>query len=68
MGGNELAEIFSVKYPDTKIIFTSGYSDHSVVQKWIDQGCYFIQKPYTAAELLWTIQKALKKSEVDGAK
>ena len=61
MGGGELASIFSEKYPDAKIIFTSGYSDHSVVQKWLDKGCRFLQKPYTHAELLLIVREVFDK-------
>jgi len=61
MGGNELAEKFSAKYPEAKIIFTSGYSDHSAVQKWLNQGYRFLQKPYMPAGLLLTIREVLNK-------
>ncbi len=61
MGGNELAENVFKKYPEMKILFTSGYSDQSVVQKWLDKGCRFIQKPYTHAELLLIIREILDK-------
>ena len=59
MGGGELAEKFSTRYPKTKIIFTSGYTDHAPVQKWIDRGSRFLQKPYTHAELLMTVREVL---------
>ncbi len=59
MGGHELAEKFSAAYPKAKIIFISGYTDHTAVQKWIDRGCHFLQKPYTHAELLIAVGEAL---------
>lgn len=57
MGGSELAEKFSQAYPNVKILFTSGYTDHSVVQKWIDKGCRFLQKPYMYSELLIAVRE-----------
>ena len=59
MGGNELAELVSKLYPDIKMIFTSGYTDHSAVQKWISLGCRFIQKPYRPSELIFTVREVL---------
>jgi two-component system cell cycle sensor histidine kinase/response regulator CckA len=59
MGGGELAEKFRVRFPKTKIMFTSGYTDNSAVKKWLDQGCRFVQKPYTYSELLLTVREIL---------
>lgn len=59
MGGSELAEKFSQTHPGVRIIFASGYSDHSVVQKWLDKGHLFLQKPYTPTELLQVVRAAL---------
>ncbi len=63
MGGNELAEKFLGMLPGTPIIFTSGYSDQSTVQKWLDQGYQFLQKPYTYAELLTLVRAVLDKKK-----
>ncbi len=59
MGGHELAEKVSRLYPKIKIIFTSGYTNHSAVQKWIDSGCRFLQKPYRPAELIFSVREVL---------
>jgi two-component system cell cycle sensor histidine kinase/response regulator CckA len=59
MGGGELAEKIAAEFPKIKIMFTSGYTDHSVVQKWIDQGSRFLQKPYNPSELLITVREVL---------
>lgn len=59
IGGTELAEKFSQKNPQAKIIFTSGYTDMSAVQKWIQQGSHFLQKPYTPFELLTKVRDVL---------
>ena len=63
MGGGELAEKFLTQRPNTPIIFTSGYLDQSMVQKWIDQGYRFLQKPYTHAELLLTVREVFDKEK-----
>ncbi len=61
MGGGELAEKFSAVCPNAEIVFTSGYTDHTAVNKWIQQGCKFIQKPYTYGEFLLTLRDVLDK-------
>lgn len=59
MGGGELASKFSEQYPGIKMMFTSGYTDQSAVQKWIEAGCKFLHKPYTPSELLQALREAL---------
>jgi DNA-binding NarL/FixJ family response regulator len=48
-------------HPGAKIIFTSSYTDHRAVQKWIDRGCRFLQKPYTPAELVLAVHESFGK-------
>lgn len=59
MGGNELAQEYIALDPGIRIVFTSGYTDQSAVQRWIDRGYRFLQKPYTHAELLHIVREAL---------
>jgi CheY-like chemotaxis protein len=59
MGGSELVENFSPRYPQAKVLFTSGYVDHDLVEKWIKKGCRFLQKPYTPSELLHAVRRLL---------
>lgn len=48
MGGRELAEHVTAKYPAIKILFTSGYTDDAVLRHGIiDEGTNFLQKPFT---------------------
>lgn len=59
MGEGELAEKFLGFLPGTPVIFTSGYSDQSTIQKWLDKGYRFLPKPYTYAELLIMVREVL---------
>ncbi len=65
MGGSELAEKFSQAHPGVRIVFSSGYSDHSAVQKWLDKGHFFLQKPYTPTELLQIVRVGLDASKAE---
>ncbi|MFQ6030090.1 MAG: ATP-binding protein, partial [Dehalococcoidia bacterium] len=52
MGGMELASKLKELYPETKIIFTSGYTEEPMFQQgYLDPGIEFIQKPYVPAVL-----------------
>lgn len=65
MGGSELADKVSKKYPHIKIVFTSGYSDRSAIQEWLEKGHCFLQKPYMPAELLAAVRAELDKKKTD---
>src|SRR3984957_305130 len=50
MSGKVMAEWLKTTYPNLKILFTSGYTDDSMVQHgFLEQGANFLQKPYTSA-------------------
>jgi PAS domain S-box-containing protein len=52
MSGKVLAEEFRLLYPETKILFTSGYTDKNIMQhSMMEPGMDFIPKPFSAAEL-----------------
>ncbi len=52
MSGNVLADQFKKQYPNTKILFTSGYTDKQDVQnRIVKAGVDFIPKPFSAGEL-----------------
>ncbi len=62
MNGKELFERASKKQPDLKVIYMSGYYedviDYSSILK---KGIAFIQKPFTAKELLSKVREVLSK-------
>jgi two-component system cell cycle sensor histidine kinase/response regulator CckA len=59
MSGRELAENVSAIRPDTRVLYMSGFTDDAVVRHGVlDDGVWFIQKPFSAESL------ALKAREV----
>ena len=60
MGGQELVEKVKALYPETKVIFTSGYVDDATVYDlMIDEGNEFIQKPFTPTSLTRKVREVL---------
>jgi signal transduction histidine kinase/CheY-like chemotaxis protein len=60
MNGRELANRIVQKYPGTKILFTSGYTDDSIARQGIlDLAVAFIQKPYRPKALARKIREIL---------
>jgi YesN/AraC family two-component response regulator len=60
MGGKEMADALRVSHPDTKILFTSGYTEdamghHGVL--W--PGIAFLQKPYLTTALARKVREVL---------
>jgi len=52
MNGKELAKNVNIFFPDTKVLFTSGYADEHIVKSGlIREDVNFIQKPYSAQTL-----------------
>ncbi len=63
MNGKELANELNKIYPETKIIFTSGYTDNHIVQSGnLDKGINFIQKPFSEQTLAKKIRSVLDNS------
>jgi two-component system cell cycle sensor histidine kinase/response regulator CckA len=58
--GIDFYEEAILKYPDLKVLFTSGYADEKGKWEKIQKNNYkFIQKPYKILELLSEIKKQL---------
>ena len=59
MSGVELAEHFRTTHSSTKVLYMSGYSDHTIMKS--DQGpCMpFIQKPFQPAALSRKVREVL---------
>ncbi len=60
LGGEELAHIIQEKYPDIKIILSSGYPESSIPSHGKIEGLTFVPKPYTFSTLLKTIRELLE--------
>ena len=62
ISGKELADILSQKMQNLKILYTSGYTEDTVVHNGIvDEGVNFLHKPYSVKELSAKIRFILEK-------
>jgi CheY-like chemotaxis protein len=61
-GGPELISRLQAQAPSLRVLYMSGYTDQSAVQKaGIDRGLPFVQKPFTAEELVRRVRQALER-------
>ncbi|MFB3886025.1 MAG: histidine kinase N-terminal 7TM domain-containing protein [Thermodesulfobacteriota bacterium] len=62
MGGKELAERLKTMQPNTKILFTSGYPDSTIIyQGLLDPDVDFIAKPLSPSSLARKVREVLDK-------
>jgi nitrogen-specific signal transduction histidine kinase len=60
MGGKELAERLRVIRPSIKVLFTSGYTDNTIVQHGLlDPDIAFLEKPFSPAALVRKVREVL---------
>ena len=60
MNGQQLAEALKEIHPETKVMFMSGYTESTAIQKGIlELKTGFLQKPFTANELINKIRGIL---------
>jgi PAS domain S-box-containing protein len=60
IGGKLLSEQIKLGYPNIKILFTSGYTDNTIIRQGIPiDGSDFIQKPFSPAELATSVREIL---------
>ncbi len=60
MSGKELAEQVRTLYPQTRILFTSAYTEHAILhQGELGQGAALLQKPFTPSALAHKIRQVL---------
>jgi PAS domain S-box-containing protein len=68
MSGRELWERLSKLRPGLAVLYMSGYTDNAIVHHGVlDPGTYFVNKPFSAAELTQKVREALDERRV-GAK
>ena len=60
MSGKELADRVRALYPETKILFTSAYTETAIVHQGVlDQGVALLQKPFTPSALALKLREVL---------
>jgi PAS domain S-box-containing protein len=60
MSGEETLLVLRMRYPDVKVVLSSGYDEVEAIQRFADKGLAgFLQKPYTARTLLERVKKLL---------
>ena len=60
MGGRELARRVNDRYPQARILFTSGFTDDEVIRRGLmDIGQPFQEKPWSAEQLLRRVRELL---------
>jgi len=67
MGGKDMADWLKATYPEINVLFTSGYTDTTIVQQGVlDQDVAFIPKPYSLASLVAKIREILDAPQKPG--
>jgi PAS domain S-box-containing protein len=62
MSGRDAVRIIQEELPDVKVLYMSGYTDRSIVHHGIlDEGLYFIPKPFTLHDLGKKVREILDK-------
>ena len=60
MSGVEVAERLATARPEMKVLFMSGYTDHTLVSQYgLGTDVGFIQKPLESADLIAAVQRVL---------
>jgi PAS domain S-box-containing protein len=68
MSGKELADRVRVMYPQTKILFTSAYTENAIVHQGVlDPGVALLQKPFTPSALAHKLREVLDQAKAAGS-
>jgi two-component system, cell cycle sensor histidine kinase and response regulator CckA len=60
LGGGELVERLLTRRPNVKVLYISGYTNDEVVRRGVSRtDAHFLQKPFTAQELMRKVRKVL---------
>ena len=61
MGGQELARQLGERYPNVRILFTSGYTENAIIHHGrLDSGVLLLAKPYRKSDMAAMIRRALE--------
>jgi PAS domain S-box-containing protein len=62
MGGKELSDQLKILRPDVKVLYTSGYTDETIVHHGVlDPNTHFLQKPFSPRTLSQKVREALER-------
>jgi PAS domain S-box-containing protein len=62
LSGGELAKELSIRRPEAKVLFVSGYAGKTVIDHEVDVETNFLQKPFTLKQLSGRIRELLSKT------
>jgi len=66
MSGQELADRVQALYPQTRILFTSAYTENAIIhQGVVSKGVAFLQKPFTPSALARKVREMLDIGKTD---
>jgi two-component system, cell cycle sensor histidine kinase and response regulator CckA len=69
MGGRDLADKVISKFPDTRVLYTSGYTHDGAVQtRVLSEGEAFLQRPFALSELGKKLREDRERSSHGDAK
>jgi len=64
MNGRDLSKQLQMRYPDLKTVFMSGYTANVIAHRGVlEQGVYFIPKPFSKKDLAIKIRAALDSAQ-----
>lgn len=64
MSGKDLAERLRLRRPELKVLYTSGYTENTVVHHGVvDAGIDFLAKPYVPEDLAVRVREVLDRDE-----
>jgi two-component system cell cycle sensor histidine kinase/response regulator CckA len=64
MGAGELVEQLVAQRPDLRVLYISGYTSDELMRRGVSGTTPFIQKPFTAAELMRKVREVLEAGAV----
>ncbi|MGC9944255.1 MAG: ATP-binding protein, partial [Verrucomicrobiota bacterium] len=67
MSGKELADRIHALHPQTRILFTSAYTENAILHQGIlEKGVSLLQKPFTPSALAYKLREVLDQTAVPG--
>ncbi len=61
MGGQETARLLRERFPDIRILFTSGYTEDIVARReMLREGSSFLEKPFSVSDLSHAVHRTLE--------